>query len=64
MDISKVCKNNFDEDNLGYVRSTLEQEKVSGPVIKRAFTLVQNNSSCDVNVTEESRRVCANALLK
>lgn len=55
---------NFNEANIEEIRSVIERERTHGPVIEKAYTMVQVNSACDVEVTKESRRICADALLR
>lgn len=55
---------NFDERNIEQIRAVIEQEKVNGPRVEKAYTMVQMNSPCEIEVTEQSRKICVNALLK
>ena len=60
----KPVVNNFDDQNLQTIQEITETEKADGPVVKKAFTMVQINSCSDVQVSEESRKNCVRALLK
>ena len=60
----KSLMENFDEHNIAEIRSIIEQERIDGPRIEKAYTMAQINSSCEVEVTEASRKICVNALLK
>lgn len=59
-----MTENNFDEQNIAEIRAIIEKERTDGPVIDRAFTMLQINSPCGVEITEASRKICAEALLK
>lgn len=60
----KPVVDNFDDQNLQAIQEITKTEKADGPVVKMAFTMVQINSCSDVQVSEESRKNCARALLK
>lgn len=55
---------NFDEKNISVIRSALESEKDGEPCVKKAFIMQQNSKSCEVEVNENSRKKCANAIVK
>ena len=52
---------NFDEANIAAIREKWEKED---SVKQEVYTLVEKNMACDVEITAESRRLCAEALLK
>ena len=55
---------NFDEANIANIRKKWAEEKKNGTIKRQVYTLIQSNAPCDVEITEESRRLCAEALLK
>jgi hypothetical protein len=55
---------NFDEANIADVRKRWDEEEKNGPIKRQVYTMVQSNAPCEVKITEESRRLCAEALLK
>jgi hypothetical protein len=55
---------NFDEANIAAIRKKWDEQKSNGTIKRRVYTMVQSNSPCDVEITDESRRLCAEALLK
>lgn len=54
---------NFNEKNIEITRKMLNQENGNDFLVKRAYTLVQRNSPCKVNVTKENRTACVKSLL-
>lgn len=57
-------KGNYDEVNISSVEAMIEREREDQFREKRAYTMLQNNAPCTVNVTQSSRQKCAKALLK
>jgi predicted transcriptional regulator len=55
---------NFDEANIADIRKKWDEEKKNGTIKRQVYTMVQSNAPCEVEITEESRRLCAEALLK
>jgi hypothetical protein len=53
--------NNFDEANIAAIKEKWVKE---GSVKHEVCTMVETNMPCDVEITEESMRLCAEALLK
>lgn len=53
---------NYDDENLADVSVAIEQEQSEGLFINRAFTMVQTNTNCEVSVSENSRRICVDAI--
>lgn len=58
-----VSLDNFDDENINSVEMLIEEEKSSSNK-KRAYTMIQDNSFCDVEVTQSSRDKCAEILVK
>jgi len=54
----------YDEQNIDEVRVALAEEIASGLVLRKTYTMVQTNEPCEVEITEESRALCAEALLR
>ena len=56
----------YDEENIREIREEWAKEESSGTIrIKqKMYTMVQSNAGCEVNVTDESMRLCVEALLK
>ena len=52
---------NYDEENIAAIRERWAGED---SIERKVCTLVQSNKKCDVDITKESRRLCAEALLK
>jgi len=52
---------NYDKTNIAAIR---EKWAKAGSVEHKVRTLVQSNTSCEVEITKEGRRLCAEALLK
>jgi hypothetical protein len=52
---------NFDEVNIAAVKEKWAKEN---SVKHEICTLIETNMACDVEITEESMRLCAEALLK
>jgi len=53
--------NNYDEANIAALREKWAKEN---SVKHEVCTLVETNMACDVEITKESMRLCAEALLK
>lgn len=53
---------NFDEQNIEQIRSIINDEKNNGPKMKQAYTMIQKNAPCEVNITEKSRKICVDSL--
>ena len=54
---------NFDEANIADIRKAWAEEEKNGTIQHKVYTMVQANAPCEVVITEESRRLCAEALL-
>ena len=54
---------NYDAANIAGIRNAWKARKASGAMPSQAYTLVQTNAPCEVEITEESRKACAEALL-
>ena len=59
----EALMDNFDERNIREIRSIIERERSEGPVIKKAYTMIQKNAPCDIRITERSRKISAATLL-
>jgi hypothetical protein len=57
-------KYSFDEANIANIRKLRAEKRANGPVSRKVFTMVQKNTSCEIEITKESRRACAEALLR
>jgi hypothetical protein len=58
-------ENDYDDANIADVRNAWEMErKTPGAISHQAYTMVQANAACEVEVTQESRRACVEALLR
>lgn len=55
---------NFGDANIAAIEALMEKEKNDTSRDKRAYTMLQNNSPCEVTVTDSSMIRCARALLK
>lgn len=55
---------NFDYENIEAIKKTLDRDLQNNSHYDKAFTMLQNNSFCEVNITPESEEICAEALLK
>jgi hypothetical protein len=53
--------NNYDEANIEAIREKWAKE---GSVKHEVYTLVETNMACDVEITKESMRLCAEDQLK
>lgn len=60
----KATYGNFDEANIASVEKLIQTDSRDETRDKRAFTMLQVNSSCKVEVTQSNRQKCANMLLK
>ena len=60
----KPMVDNFDDQNLQAIQAITKEERAAGPVVRKAFTMVQINSCSNVRVSESSRKKCVDALLK
>lgn len=60
----KEILGNFDEVNIASVKKIIQSESQDSSRDKRAFTMLQVNSSCKVEVTQSNRKKCASILLK
>lgn len=54
---------NFDDANLASVEKLIMEAMQDTSREKRAYTMLQDNLPCDVEVTLASREKCAHALL-
>jgi hypothetical protein len=52
--------NNYDEANIAAIREKWANED---SVKDEVYTMVETNTACDVEITEESMRLCAKALI-
>ena len=52
--------NNYDEANIAAIKEKWAKE---GSIKRKVFTMVQSNTSCEVNITDEGMQLCAEALL-
>jgi len=60
-----IKMDNYDEANIADIEKAWEKEKSKSKAKKRkVYTMIQSNAPCKVEITEESRRLCAKALLK
>ncbi len=59
-----INTNNFDEENIVNVKNSLAAERDHGTSNRKVFTMVQDNSSCDVVIKVKSRKKCVQSLLK
>jgi hypothetical protein len=55
---------NFDEANIADIRKKWGEKKKNGTIRRQVYTMVQSNAPCEVEITEESRRLCTEALLR
>lgn len=53
---------NVNDENLASVRAYVENKAKEECGGNKVFTMVQRNAPCDVNITEESRNICAKTL--
>lgn len=56
--------NNFDMENVRNIEEALYQEERGISNVLPIYTLVQHNSSCDVELTEASRKACIKSVMK
>lgn len=59
----ELLMDNFDERNIKELRSIIKKERTEGPRIKSAYTMVQKNAPCEINITEQSRKISVATLL-
>lgn len=59
-----VLVGNYDNKNIESIRRLIEIEESHGVSNKSAYTMLQKNASCEVNITESSRKKCAKAIIQ
>lgn len=55
---------NYGTENIDSVRRMLAAESKSDVRDEKAFTMIQKNASCEVNISETSRKKCARAIIQ
>jgi len=56
---------NYDEANIVDVRNAWDEERKNPSIVSRqVYTMVQANAACEVEITQESRKACVEALLR
>ncbi len=59
-----MSQQTYNRENLASVRAAAMKDRENPSRPTKAFTMVQVNTRCDVKVTDESRKICARALMK
>ena len=62
--VFRDMNDNFDEQNIDAIKRRFYQDRASGSVPRSVFTMLQSNTSHPANISAESRRKCAEALLR
>lgn len=55
---------NYDAANISDIRKAWETERSNGTISHQAYTMVQANAPYNVEITEESRKACVDALMR
>lgn len=64
-EIYEMCKDNFDEKNIEDISRQIEKEYKNDPEQKKVLRMINNSSGpCNVTITEQSRKKCAQSLLR
>lgn len=62
-EINEVCKDNFDKKNIEDVSRHIEEE--NNEFNQKILRMINDSSgSCKVNITEQSRKKCAQSLIR
>jgi hypothetical protein len=62
---NQFSKIGYDEANISAIRNAWATERKNPTVTtNKAYTMVQANAPCEVEITLESRKACAEALLR
>lgn len=62
--IQERSTGNYGTENINSVRKMLEDESQRDVMGEKAFTMIQKNSHCEVDISETSRKKCARAIIQ
>lgn len=62
--IMEKSTGNYGTENIDSVRRMLADESKSDVMGEKAFTMIQKNASCEVEISETSRKKCAKAIIQ
>lgn len=55
---------NFNEENLNLLKNIAQEELEDTQFDGSVYTMIQNNSACEISVSQRSQEICARRLLK
>lgn len=63
-EINEMCKDNFDEKNIESISKQIEKEHNNNSN-QKVLRMINNSSGpCNVTITEQSRKKCAQSLIR
>ena len=62
--MSMEASSNYGQLNITAVRESLQRKRQNQTRSKQVYTMIQVNSPCEVTISDESKRICASALMK
>lgn len=63
-EINELCKGNFNKKNIEDISRQIEKEYKNNPDQKKVLRMINNSSvPCNVNITEQSRKKCAQSII-